>query len=66
MNKINLSCVVRGTLNSKYETPYWIHNIIGEYEEVFKNKIEPKINKKSATPEKDIRNILNTIRPDRP
>ncbi len=46
---ITISRIERGTLNSKYETLYWIDNIIGEYEEVFKNKIEPKIKKKSAT-----------------
>jgi len=60
---ITISRIERGTLNSKYETLYWIDNIIGEYEEVFKNKIEPKIKNKSVITEGNTRDILNKIRP---
>jgi predicted transcriptional regulator len=63
---ITISRIERGTLNSKYETLYWMDNIICEYEEIFKNKIEPKIIKKTATTNSGVKDILNKLRPDRP
>ena len=61
---ITISRIERGKLNSKYETLQQIDNVIFEYEEVFKNKIEPKMEKKSVNATGDIRDTLNKIRPE--